>query len=111
MNGGGTIIGGSLIALGATNVRLSGFSVGGHVIIRGGGGNLVIATSTVRGVVDVSGVNGFIAIINNESAGALGHVRVANNVSSRSIPQVRSGSTSPRTRFVPMPWCRTTRGP
>ena len=79
LNGGGVTIGGSLIANGATNVRLSGFSVGGDVSIAGGGGNLVIQSSTVRGVVDISGVKGFIAIINNESQGALGHVRVVNN--------------------------------
>jgi hypothetical protein len=84
LNGGGVTIGGSLIAQGAENVRLDDFSVGGDVIIRGGGGNLVIAESTVRGVVDVSGVNGFIAIINNDSTqdprNALGRVRVVNNV-------------------------------
>ncbi len=73
-------IGGSLIALGAENVRLSYFSIGGDVIIRGGGGDLLILGSTVRGAVDVSGVNGFIAIVNNESQGALGRMRVVNNV-------------------------------
>ena len=46
---------------------------------RRSGGDLVIQGSTVRGVVDVSGVKGFIAIINNESPGALGRVRVVNN--------------------------------
>jgi hypothetical protein len=50
------------------------------VKVAGGGGNLVISQSTVDGVVDISGVNGFIAIINNESKGALGRVRVVNNV-------------------------------
>jgi hypothetical protein len=74
-------IGGSLNALGAKNVRLFAFNVGGDVIVRGGGGGvLVIQGSTVRGVVDVSGVNGFIAIIDNQSAGALGRLRVVNNV-------------------------------
>jgi hypothetical protein len=80
LNGGTVTIGGSLIAKGATNVRLFEFRVEGDVRIEGGGGNLVIQSSTVRGVVDVSGVNGFIAIINNESPGALGRMRVRNNV-------------------------------
>jgi hypothetical protein len=80
LNGVGVTIGGSLIALGAENVRLVYFSVGGGVIIRGGGGNLVIQSSTVRGDVDISGVHGFIAIISNESPGALGRMRVVNNV-------------------------------
>jgi hypothetical protein len=81
LNGGFVTIGGSLIAQGATNVRMTGFSVAGDVSIQGGGGNLVISESTVQGVVDISGVNGFIALINNDdSAGALGRVRVLNNV-------------------------------
>jgi hypothetical protein len=51
----------------------------GDVIIRDGGGDLVILQSRVSGVVDISGVKGFIAVINNESPGALGRLRVVNN--------------------------------
>jgi hypothetical protein len=80
LNGGFVTIANNLVGVGAANVRLTGFSVGGDVIIRGGGGDLVILTSTVRGVVDISGVHGFIAIINNESPGALGKLSVVNNV-------------------------------
>jgi hypothetical protein len=86
LNGGGLTIGGNLIALGATNVRLSAFSVGGDVRVVGGGGDLVILQSTVRGAVDVGGVNGFIAIINNDFPGALGRLRVVGNVVQPSDP-------------------------
>jgi hypothetical protein len=79
LNGGSVSISGNLIAQGATNVRLTDFTVLGDVIIRDGGGNLVILQSRVSGVVDISGVNGFIAVINNESPGALGRLRVVNN--------------------------------
>ena len=86
LNGGFLTIGGNLVALGATNIRLFGFSVGGDVRVVGGGGDLTIHQSTVRGAVDVAGVNGFIAIINNESPGALGRVRVVGNVLRTSDP-------------------------
>jgi hypothetical protein len=84
--GGFVTIGGSLISVGAKYVRLTGFSVAGDVIVRGGGGDLTILTSTVRGVVDVSDVNGFIAVINNDSPGALGRLRVVNNTLKRLDP-------------------------
>jgi hypothetical protein len=69
---------GSLIGQGATIVRLTGLSVEGDVSIRGGGFPQILS-STVYGVVDVSGMNGSIAIISNNSADALGHLRVVNN--------------------------------
>ena len=53
LNGGSVTIGGSLLAQGATNVRLFDFSVGGDVRIVGGGGDLVIQSSTVHGVIDI----------------------------------------------------------
>jgi hypothetical protein len=80
LNGGDVIIGGNLVALGATNLRLFSFSVRGDVRVVDGGGVLVLQQSTVRGTIDVAGVNGFIAIINNESPGALGRLRVVDNV-------------------------------
>ena len=86
LNGGSVTIGGSLIAQGATNVRLFDFSVGGDVRIVGGGGDLVIQSSTVHGVIDISGVNGFIAIIDNASPHALGRLRVVNNAVRASDP-------------------------
>jgi hypothetical protein len=82
LNGGFVTIGGSLVAADAKNVRLTGFSVVGDVTIRGGG-EVTIASSTVAGVVDVSGVNGFIAIIDNGSPGALGRIRVVDNILKR----------------------------
>jgi hypothetical protein len=79
LNGGGVHIGGNLVAQGAKNVRMNDFTVLGNVIIRDGGGDLVINQSRVSGAVDISGIKGFIAIINNDSAGALGVLRVIGN--------------------------------
>jgi hypothetical protein len=58
------------------------------VTVNGGGGNLVIQDSAVRGAVDVTGVNGFIAIISNDD---LGRVRVVDNMLQRLDPSSTVG--------------------